>query len=81
MKLYVRSCCGSIMTVHMLGILDCIAQLGLFCKVITGKVCMLIASPAVGNVWCIKLLNLVLVFHQEHCSHYQCHDMFLNMQV
>ena len=69
------------MTVHMLGILACTAWLVLFRNVITGEACMQTASPTVGNVWCVRLLNSVLVFHQEYCSHYQCHNIFLNMRV
>ena len=53
MKLCVKSCCGSIMTVHMLGILDCTAWLGLSRNAITGVACMQTASPTVGNIWCI----------------------------
>ena len=69
------------MTVHTLGILDCTTWLGLSHNAITGEACMQTASHIVGSVWCVRQLKPVLVFCQEHCSHYQCHDMFLNMQV
>ena len=52
MMFCVRSCCGSIVTTHTLGILDCTAWLVPFHNVITGEACMQTASPTVGNVWC-----------------------------
>ena len=79
--LCIKSCCGSIMTVHSLGILDCTTWLGLFYNIITGEACMQTASPTVGNVWCVRQPNPVLMFYQEHCSHYQCRNMFVSMQV
>ena len=58
------------MIVHTLGILDCTIWLGLFHNVITSEACIQTASPTVGNVWCFRQLNPVLVFHQEQCSNY-----------